>query len=164
VIENVSPAIVNVVVRVAPLFAATWKATVPLPLPLPPAVIEAHGVELEAVHEQPAGAATPTLPAPPGPPNVCSRGEMEKRHGEAACSISSRASLTVTAPFRERPSGLAAIFTLTLPLPCPVDEESTVSHAGEAVALQVHSCWVATVTLPVPPFEATTDIAVESDT
>ena len=62
-IVNVWPAIVIVPLRPAvAVFAATLYATVPLPLPLLPLVIEIHEALLAAVHPQPVPAETATLP------------------------------------------------------------------------------------------------------
>ena len=47
---NARPAMVSVPVRGAALFAAALNATVPLPVPLAPAVIVIHDALLVAVH------------------------------------------------------------------------------------------------------------------
>jgi hypothetical protein len=60
---SVWPPTDKVPVRAGPVFAATVKATEPLPLPVAPAVIVSHGSLLDAVHEQPAGAETVVLAA-----------------------------------------------------------------------------------------------------
>jgi len=52
------PAIVNVPLRGAPLFAAAPTTTVPLPEPLAPAVTVSQFAWLEAVHPQPDPAVT----------------------------------------------------------------------------------------------------------
>lgn len=63
---NVWPATVIVPVRAAPVFAATLKVTLPLPLPVAPAVIAIHEALLVAVHPQPLPAVTATvLPVAP---------------------------------------------------------------------------------------------------
>lgn len=49
------------------VFAAAVKPTLPLPEPLAPDVTANQLVPLVAVHAQPAGAVTPTVPAPPVP-------------------------------------------------------------------------------------------------
>ena len=50
-------------VRGSPAAALNW--TVPLPVPLAPAVIDNHGALLLALHAQPAPLVTVTLPVPP---------------------------------------------------------------------------------------------------
>ena len=60
------PAIEMAAVRSGPVFAAAVNATVPLPVPLAPEVIEIHVAGVVAVQAQPAGLVTPTdVPAPP---------------------------------------------------------------------------------------------------
>ena len=56
---------VSVPERAPAALEATLYWTVPLPLPLPPAVMVSHGTLLAAVQEQPPPAVTPTLPVPP---------------------------------------------------------------------------------------------------
>ena len=62
---NVWPAMVSVPVRAGPVFAATVKFTVPLPVPdVTPSV--SHAALLTAVHVHPAVVVTATgVPAPP---------------------------------------------------------------------------------------------------
>jgi hypothetical protein len=64
---NASPAIASVVDRGGPAFRSTPKSTLPLPVPVAPAVIRNHGAAGSdvAVHAQPAGAMTSTEAAPP---------------------------------------------------------------------------------------------------
>jgi hypothetical protein len=58
-------AIVNVPVRATPVFAAASIETVPLPLPLVPAVIVNHDALLAAIHPHPVPAVTVTGPVAP---------------------------------------------------------------------------------------------------
>lgn len=68
-ITTVNPATVRTPARaVAPELAATEKLTTPLPLP-PPEVMLTNGLLLAAVHAQPSGALTMTLPVPPATAN-----------------------------------------------------------------------------------------------
>ena len=79
------PAIVIVPVRAAPVLAAAVKATVPLPLPLAPAVIVIHCAAEFAVHPQPGGDVTPIgVPAPPVAPTVWLAGVIDDVHEPAA--------------------------------------------------------------------------------
>ena len=66
---NDVPPMASVAVRDAPLFAATVKFTVPLPLPDAPLVIVTNVALLVAVHEQPVPAVTGTEPVPPAAAN-----------------------------------------------------------------------------------------------
>lgn len=68
---NVFPATVSVPLRLAPVFAATVKLTVPLPLPLLPALIVIQLSLLVAVHVQPAVVVIFELPLPPAAVKVC---------------------------------------------------------------------------------------------
>jgi hypothetical protein len=52
------------------------KATVPLPVPLDPAVTVTQLAPPVTVHAQPARVVTATLPVPPVPANACVDGEM----------------------------------------------------------------------------------------
>jgi len=58
-------------------FAETEYVTVPFPLPPPPPVIVMNGALLVAVHAQPAGAVTPTLPLPPEAAKTWLAGEIK---------------------------------------------------------------------------------------
>src|SRR6476660_8061906 len=60
----------SVPLRAAPVFAATVKATVPLPLPVAPDEIVMKVALLVAVHAHPVPAVTGTDPVPPAAPNV----------------------------------------------------------------------------------------------
>ncbi|MCU1386108.1 MAG: hypothetical protein JWL71_4805 [Acidobacteria bacterium] len=66
---KVWPPIVSVPARAAPVFAATLKLTVPLPVPDAPPVTVSHPALALAVHVQlPAEAVTATDPEPPASP------------------------------------------------------------------------------------------------
>jgi hypothetical protein len=69
VMVNVVPAIVNVALRAAPVFAATANVAVPLPVPEAPAEIVRKAALLVAVHVHPVPAVTGTEPDPPAGPN-----------------------------------------------------------------------------------------------
>ena len=61
---------VSVALRAPPVFGATVKATVPLPLPDAPDEIATKVALLVAVHAHPDAAVTGTDPDPPAAPNV----------------------------------------------------------------------------------------------
>jgi hypothetical protein len=84
VIVNVRPATVSVPDRSAPPLAATVNGTVALPLPLVVLTV-IHGTLLDAVHEQPAYAAsTRSVALPPDAPKFCVEGVTVNVHGSAA--------------------------------------------------------------------------------
>ena len=58
------------------MYVETVYVTIPLPLPLAPPPIVIHESLLPAVHVQPEGAVTATLPAPPPCGNVAFVGAM----------------------------------------------------------------------------------------
>jgi hypothetical protein len=71
------PAIVSVPERVdTPVFAAAVNDTEPLPDPDAPAVMVSQLSLLTAVHAQPDGAVTATVPVPPFATTVCDGGEI----------------------------------------------------------------------------------------
>src|SRR3954468_21190573 len=70
VIAIAVPATVRVAVRSAPVLAATVNWTVPLPLPVAPAVMLRNAALLVAVHAQPDPPVTATDPVPPSAANA----------------------------------------------------------------------------------------------
>src|SRR5207253_11324174 len=88
VTAKVCPAIVTVPVRAASEFALTINATLPLPEPGLPLVIETHGTADAAVHAHPAPAVTATLTGPPVSLTDWLVGEMANVHvGVAAACV-----------------------------------------------------------------------------
>jgi hypothetical protein len=71
---NVWPATTMEPDRLAPEFAATVNATVPLPLPAAPEVTVIHGADATAVHAHPLDAVTVKLPVPPAAGTVAPPG------------------------------------------------------------------------------------------
>src|SRR5688500_16876207 len=63
-------------------FAATEYATVPLPLPVVPAMIVRHGAPLVADQAQPSTAETPTVPVVAALATDTLVGDTEELHGE----------------------------------------------------------------------------------
>jgi hypothetical protein len=81
-----SPPIVTVPLRAAPVFAATFRVTLPLPIPLAPALTVIQDAFDVAVHAQPAGAVTMIgAPAPPADESDCVVGLMMYEHPWAFC-------------------------------------------------------------------------------
>jgi len=147
---NVCPAIVSVPARAAPVFAAKVNATVPLPLPLDPAVTESHAALLVAVHAHPAAAVTEIcgpVPAVAGAPKLV--GLMEAAHDPAWLTVKVWPAI-VSVPDRG-PAGLAAAEKLTWPLPLPLAPAVTVSQDALLDEVHAHPAAVVTPTWPVPP-------------
>jgi len=88
VIVTVWPATVSVPVReVVPVFAATLYVTVPLPVPLAPAVTVIQDALLVAVHAQPAVAVTVTVADPPLAAGLADVGDAEYAQGAVNANV-----------------------------------------------------------------------------
>jgi hypothetical protein len=148
---NVCPAMESVPLRAAPVLAAIVKLTVPLPLPLVPAVIVSHVALLVAVHAQPEGADTATgVPAPPAAPAVWVLDAIENAQ-PPACDTVNVCPAMESVPLRAAPV-LAAIVKLTVPLPLPLVPVVMASHESLLLAVQAHPAAADTVTgVPAPP-------------
>ena len=107
---KVWPAIVTVPVRCAVAeFAAMVMLTVPLPVPLAPAVIVTKLVALlTAVHVHPDVVVTFTVPVPPAAVNCCPGGVMPKLHGDPIVKVNE---------FEAPPPGVG-LNTLIAAVPC----------------------------------------------
>jgi hypothetical protein len=153
---NACPPIVSADERAdAPVFAATENATVPLPLPLPPEVIVTQESAVVAVHEQLPGAVTVTVPLPPDAATACDAGVIVMSHGMPAWVTVNVLPAIVTVPVRGDTDVFAAELKLTEPLPAPDAPAVTVSQLSLLTAVQAQPAGAVTVTVPVPPFEAT---------
>jgi hypothetical protein len=133
------------------VFAATVKLTVPVPLPLAPAVTVIHAALLTAVHAQPVVVVTLVLPVPPGATAFSEVGETVNTHGAASCVTVTVWPATVSVPVRELVDVFAATLKLTVPLPLPLAPAVTVIHAALLVAVHAQPVVVVTLVLPVPP-------------
>jgi hypothetical protein len=110
VTENVRPATTMVPVRESVLMlAATLKVTVSGPVPVLPLVRVIHGAELRAVHVQPAGAVTVTLPVVTSGPTETSVGEMLYVQVTPACVTRNVQPAIARVPDRDAPPALAAM-------------------------------------------------------
>ena len=110
VIVTVCPATVNVpVLDAVVVFAATPYVTVPLPVPLAPAVTANQAVLVVAVHEQPDVVVTVRVPVPPAGAAFAEVGVTVKAQG-AACVIVTVWPATVSVPVRE----VVPVFAATL--------------------------------------------------
>jgi hypothetical protein len=133
---NVCPPIVSVPVRSGLLFTATLNATLPLPVPVAPAVIVSHGTALVAVQLQVAAAVTAIggVDAPPAAGTVRLVGLIVT--AQPLCCVT----VNVCPPMVSVPtlSGLLFVATLnsTFPLPVPLAPAVIVSHGTALVAVQ----------------------------
>ena len=161
VIVTVRPAIVIVPDRSAPLLAATVNVTVASPLPLvAPSV--SHGTLLDAVHAQPACAAsTRSVAVPPEAPKFCVDAVTVNVHGNAACVIVKVCPAIVSVPVRSDP-GLAAIANATVPFPLPDAPEVTVIQLAFDAAVHAQPLAADTPTVPLDVPKATRDAVEES--
>src|SRR5438876_464406 len=69
------PALIVPLRDVVEVFAAALNVTVPLPVPLAPAVIVIHASVVVAVHAQPVGDVIVTVPDPPPTATACDAGD-----------------------------------------------------------------------------------------
>ncbi len=152
------PAIVSVPERVdTPVFAAALNETEPLPEPDAPAVTVSHAVLLlTAVHAQPAGAVTATVPVPPFDTTLCDVGEIVSVQVMPAWVTVKVFPAMVSVPVRDEVLVFAVALKLTLPLPEPEAPVVTVSHAVLLLtAVHAQPAGAVTATVPVPPFDTT---------
>jgi hypothetical protein len=126
---KVCPAIVSVPVRAPPSFAATVKATVPLPcLPVEPLVTVIHRALLTAVHVQPDVVVTFT--GPPFPPElsiVWLVGATAYMH--PACVTVTVWPAAVSVPLRAGPVLFGAMLYEKVPSPVPLPPLTTIQDA-----------------------------------
>src|SRR5262249_7063784 len=140
--------------RLGRTFPATEYLTVPLPIPLDPAVTVNHvGALLVAVQVQlPADAVTPTVPLPAAAPGDALVASNVNVHGAPACVTVKICPAIVSVPVRGVVVRFAATAYPTVPLPMPLDPAVTVNHVGALlVAVQVQPPTDAvTPTVPLP--------------
>jgi hypothetical protein len=133
------------------------NVTVPLPLPLAPAVIVIHATPLVALHAQPAAAVTVVAPGPPGVPMLPDVGFTTYVHGGGgvvpACAMVTVWPATPMDPARLTVVGFAAIVNVTDPLPVPLAPPVIVIHGTLLTAVHGHAGPVVTVVAPGPPAE-----------
>jgi hypothetical protein len=149
------PAIVSVAVRAADVvFEAAAKVTVPLPVPLDPAVTVTQLAPLVAVHAQPVVVVTATLPVPPAAEVACVSGEMLNEQPKPDCVTVKAFPAIVSVPVRDVVAVAAATAKVTVPLPEPDAPPLTDSQDALLAALHAHPDPAVTATLPLPPAEA----------
>jgi hypothetical protein len=155
---NVLPAIVSVPLRdETDPFAVALNETDPLPEPDAPAVTVSHPVLLlTAVHAQPVGAVTATVPVLLPEPMLCDVGEIVSVQVMPAWVTVNVCPATVSVPVRDEVDPLAAKLKPTDPLPDPEAPDVTVSQPVLLlIAVHEHPAAAVTETVPVPLLEAT---------
>lgn len=150
------PAVIVPLRELVALFAATLKATVPLPEPLAPLVIVIHDALLVAVHVHPLPLVTVNDPVAPPETTLVETGESEYVQDAAACVIVNVWPPAVTVPVRAAVVAFAATLKPTVPLPEPLAPLVIVIHDALLVAVQAHPLPLVTLNDPVLP-PATTD-------
>jgi len=154
---NDCPSMTNTPVRAPPVLEAAVDVTVPLPLPLFPALTDSQPELLTACHEHPFGAATDTVKLPPVAGNCPLDSARFTRQGAAAWLMVARCPLTVTPAWRAMPFGFGAAWNATSALPCPDSGASADIQLASVDAVHVHSGCVATAMLPAPPAASIAD-------
>jgi hypothetical protein len=134
-----SPPILIAPFRSAPSFGITSNRTLPAPVPLAAPFTTIQRSLVDALHVQPSGTATDTVAVPPFASKRSLVALSWIRQGEASCRTCTCWLLTVIVPCRERPSEFGITRKRTLPLPWPVEGESSVIQLTSAAAFHVHS-------------------------
>jgi hypothetical protein len=157
-IVSVCPPIVTVPLRAAPVFPATDRSTVPLPVPDAPFTIVIHGAFGVVVHPHVVpDAVTAIDTGPPGSPTFCEVGLIEIVHGggaPACVTVNVRPAIVIV-PLRAAVPLFAATLNCTLPLPVPELPPVMVIHETADDAVQPQLLPALTPTLPVPPSAGT---------
>jgi hypothetical protein len=152
---TVCPATVKVPVRgEVDVFAAMLKATVPLPMPLEPAVIVSQEALLVAVQLQPGVLVTVAAPDPAAAAGLSEVGATLNVHGAAPWFTVTVWPATVRVPVRGSVAAFAAMVKATVPLPLPLAPEVIVSQESLLVAVQLQPAIVVTVAALDPPVAA----------
>jgi len=123
--------------------------TVPLPAPDVPVSTLIHDALDTAVHAQPAGNVTSTLPFPPAATTLCVVGVSVAVQAAPACVMTNGWPATVIVVERELLFGFAATAYPTLPLPDPDAAVLNVTHDAGLVAVQLHVPPAVTAIVPV---------------
>lgn len=136
---------------VAKVFAATLKATLPLPAPVAPLLIATQAAPLDAVQLQPPGEVTASVPLPPAAATDCDVGVTPNVQAAPTCVTTALWPPTLTVALRATDDAFGSAMRATIPFPEPVPPPVIRNHV--ALLDAVHEQPFATVTLrdPVPP-------------
>jgi hypothetical protein len=152
----VRPAIVIVPVRgLVEVFPAAAYVTVPLPLPLAPAVMVSHDAFDVADQEHPLVAVTAMLLVEAPAAIVAFAGEKVIVQGGGACARENVWPAIVSVAVRLELPVLVATAYATVPDPVPGAPLVIVSHDALLDALHAHADGIATLTLPLVDPDAT---------
>ena len=148
---KVWPPIVSVPVRAGPLFAVALQLTMPLPVPLAPAVtLSQEGSLLAAVQGQPAPAVTVTEPVAAAEDELLLVGLRATEQPLAWLTVKVWPAAVIV-PLRAGPL-FAVALQLTEPLPVPDAPDVTVSQDVLLLtAVQAQPALVVRLTEPLPP-------------
>jgi hypothetical protein len=142
--------------RLAPEFAATVNATVPLPLPAAPEVTVIHGADATAVHAHPLDAVTVKLPVPPAAGTVAPPGfSVYVQFGSGAAWFSVKVRPATEIVLERAAPTFGSTRYPTVPFPLPLAPAGNEIH--DALVEAVHEQPAAAVTPmePVPPIAVT---------
>ena len=149
---KLSPATVMVPVRVAPGFATTVNATVPLPLPLAPDVMEIHDAPVAAVHVQPGEVVTLNDPVPPAMGTLAPEApSVYVQLGSTAAWLTVNVWPAMTMLSARAAPRLGSTRKPTVPFPLPLAPDVNVIHDAPVVAVHAHPDAALTPTDPIPP-------------
>ncbi len=144
--------------------AGQLSSTVPAPLPLAPAVIVSHDVDVVAVHPHPSGAVTGIRTASPASGTACSDDDRLTRQGAASCSMRTLTPLTTSCVCLATLAWFVVTSKWSVPLPCPDEGSTRATQVASAPAVHAHSGVVTSATSPLPPVAAIGDAGGESVT
>lgn len=130
--------------------AATLNETVPLPEPLPPAVIDSQDAADVAVHEQPAGVLTLTVPLVAAAGTDVLTGETENVQVGPACVTGNVCPPIAIVPLRDDVPEFVVTLYVTCPLPLPLAPAVTVIHDVLLNAVHAHPLPAVTATVAEP--------------
>ena len=148
---TVDPATVNAPERATDDgFAVALNVTVPVPVPLAPAVTLSQLALLVADQLHPAVVVTVVVPLAPAAATDGLRGATLKPHAAPACVTVNVEPAIVIVPVRGVVAALAGTLKPTVPAPLPVAPEVTVIQEALLTDVQPHPDAAVTVTEPVP--------------
>lgn len=139
------------------VFAVTAYVTVPAPEPEPPEDTVSHDTVLAAVHEQPFGALTPTVPLSAVAATVALIGESAYVHAMPACVTVNASPAIVNEPERDEVDLFAATAYVTCPFDVPFAPPVIVIQEALLDAVHAQPEAVVTTTDPVAA-SASTDV------
>jgi hypothetical protein len=142
--------------RLAPEFAATVKATVPLPVPAAPEVIVIHDAAAAAVHAHPLAAITVKVPVPPAAGTVAPpEFSVYVQLGSAAAWLTVNVRPAMAIVLERAAPRFGSTRYPTVPFPFPLVPVLNEIHDALFEAVHAHPASTATTMEPVPPIADT---------